>query len=263
VFPTGQIPSSVWSAPAKYLLASIPKPNTGPALFATAAEAQTLSDDKGALRLDWTHGKGTLTGYYFLDQYSLNNPYPAGTGGASVPGFNATSHGRAQLASLGHTATFGSTALNEFHLSYMRNANSVGQPWGGVGPSLTTQGFTGIVALKPSTEGIENIAFNDFTLGVDTTALVQAENIYEISDAFSRILGKHGLKAGGEVHANQIDTHPDVIFNGSFAFNGSETGLDFADFLLGVTSSYTQGQAGSFYNRNLYMSAFAQDSWRP
>jgi hypothetical protein len=98
---------------------------------------------------------------------------------------------------------------------------------------------------------------------VDTTAIVQAENIYEISDAFSRILGKHGIKVGGEIHANQINTHPDVIFNGSFAFNGSETGVDFADFLLGVTSSYTQGQAGSFYNRNLYMAAFVQDSWKP
>ncbi len=144
----------------------------------------------------------------------------------------------------------------------MRNVNAVGQPQGGVGPSLASQGFTGIVPLKPSTEGIENIAFNDFTMGVDTTALVQAENIYELSDAFSRIVGKHGIKVGGEVHANQINTHPDVIFNGSFAFNGSETGLDFADFLLGVTSSYTQGQANDFYNRNLYMAAFVQDSWK-
>ena len=135
----------------------------------------------------------------------------------------------------------------------MRNDNAVGQPKGGVGPSLASQGFTGIVPLKPSTEGVENIAFNDFTMGVDTTALVQAENIYEVSDVFSRMLGKHGLKFGGEFHANQINTHPDVIFNGSFSFNGSETGLDFADFLLGVPSSYTQGQAGSFYNRNLYM----------
>ncbi len=262
VFPDGQIPQYIWSAPAKYLLASIPKPNAGDALFETAAQAETLQDNKGAVRLDWTHGRGTLTGYYFLDGYSLDNPYPTGTGGASVPGFDATSNGLAQLASLSHTMTFGQTALNEFHLSYMRNENSVGQPKGGVGPSLADQGFTGIVPLKPSTEGIENVAFNDFTLGVDTTALVQAENIYEMSDAFSRILGKHGLKVGGEIHANQINTHPDVIFNGSFAFNGSETGVDFADFLLGVTSSYTQGQAGSFYNRNLYMAAFVQDSWK-
>lgn len=266
VFPNAVIPQTAWSAPAKFLLASIPEPNAGTGVFETAAQAETLTDNKGALRMDWTHGQGTLTAYYFLDSYSLDNPYPTGTGGASVPGFDATSQGRAQLVSLGHTATFGATGLNEVHLSYMRNANAVGQPKGGVGPSLASQGFStgsdGIIALKPSTEGIENMAFNDFTLGVDTTALVQDENIYEISDAYSRIMGKHGLKVGGEVHADQINTHPDVIFNGSFAFNGSETGLDFADFLLGAPSSYTQGQAGSFYNRNLYVAAFAQDSWK-
>lgn len=262
VFPSGSIPSSAWSAPAKSLLSSVPTPNAGSALFATAAQAETLSDNKGALRADWIHGRGTLTAYYFLDGYSLDNPYPTGTGGASVPGFSATSKGRAQLLSLGHTITFGSAALNEFHLSFMRNANHVGQPKGGVGPSLASQGFTGIVALKPSTEGIENVAFNDFTLGVDTTAIVQAENIYEIGDFFSRIVGKHGLKAGFELHSSQINTHPDTIFNGSFAFNSSETGLDFADFLLGVPSSYTQGQASSFYNRNLYLAAFAQDSFK-
>jgi Carboxypeptidase regulatory-like domain len=262
VFPDGKIPQSAWSTPAKNLLAFVPEPNVGAALFSTSAEAETLTDNKGALRVDWTHGKGTLTAYYFLDDYSLDNPYPTGTGGASVPGFNATSNGRAQLASVAHIVTFGSSTLNEAHFSFMRNANAVGQPVGGVGPSLASQGFADIIALKPSTEGVENIAFNDFTLGVDTTALVQAENIYEISDAFSRIIGRHGLKVGGEIHANQINTHPDVVFNGSFAFNGSETGLDFADFLLGVPSSYTQGQARDFYNRNLYMAAFVQDSWK-
>jgi hypothetical protein len=262
VFPGGRIPQSAWSAPARYLLASIPSPNAASGLFETSAQAQTLSDDKGAVRGDWVHGKGTLAAYYFRDQYSLDNPYPTGTGGASVPGFDATTNGSAQLVSMAHTITFGNSTLNEFHASYMRNANAVGQPKGGVGPSLLSQGFRGIVPLKPSTEGIENIAFNDFTLGVDTTALVQVENIYEVSDAFSHILGRHGLKAGAEFHISQINTHPDVIFNGSFGFNGSETGLDFADFLLGAPSSYTQGEAGNFYNRNLYFAAFVQDSWK-
>jgi hypothetical protein len=262
VFPTGQIPQSIWSAPAQYLLAYIPKPNASTGVFETADAAETLTDNKGAMRADWAMGKGTLSAYYFLDQYSLDNPYPTGTGGASVPGFDATSNGRAQLVNLEHTVTIGNTALNDAHGSYMRNANAVGQPRGGVGPSLIDQGFTNIVALKPSIEGVANVAFNDFTMGVDTTALVQNENIYEGSDAYSRIVGKHGLKVGGEIHSSQINTHPDVVFNGSFGFNGSETGVDFADLLLGVTSSYTQGEAGSFYNRNLYMAAFAQDSWK-
>lgn len=262
VFPTGQIPQSAWSAPANYLLSSIPQENAGSGLFETADAAETLQDNKAGLRADWKRGNGALSAYYFLDRYALDNPYPTGTGGASVPGFDATSNGLAQLFLLEHTQTIGSTMLNDAHVSYMRNFNSVGQPRGGVGPTLADQGFSGIVPLQPSTEGIENIAFNDFTMGVDTTALVQAENIVELSDAFSRISGRHGLKFGGEIHLSQINTHPDVVFNGSYSFNGSETGVDFADFLLGVPSSYTQGQAESFYNRNLYMAAFAQDSWK-
>ena len=231
VFPDGRIPQSLWSAPAQSLLGSIPKPNVGQALFATSAARRTIDTvSKGAVRFDWTHGSGTLTGYYFLDDYSLDNPYPTGTGGASVPGFNATSNGRAQLVNLSHAITLGNSALNELRLSFMRNSHAVGQPKGGVGPSLAA--VCGVEPHPPVTEGIENVAFNDFTFGVDTTALEQAENIYEVSNAFSRILGKHGLKLGGEMHANQINTHPDVVFNGSFNFNGSETGLDFCRFLL-------------------------------
>ena len=78
VFPDNSIPISAWSAPARQLLASIPQPNAGTDLFATATQAETLSDNKGALRMDWSHGKGTLTAYYFLDDYSLDNPYPTG-----------------------------------------------------------------------------------------------------------------------------------------------------------------------------------------
>ena len=65
-----------------------------------------------------------------------------------------------------------------------------------------------------------------------------------------------------DVHGDQINNHPDVYFNGSFAFTGSETGLDFADFLLGVDSNFTQGDAQHFYNRNLLVGVYVQDSWQ-
>ncbi len=105
-------------------------------------------DDKGGLRTDWTRQE-TLTGYYFLDQYSLDNPYPTGTGGANVPGFDATSNGRAQLVSLQHTMTFGASMLNEAHLSFMRNANAVGQPRGGVGPTLPNRDSAALCRCSP------------------------------------------------------------------------------------------------------------------
>jgi hypothetical protein len=38
--------------------------------------------------------------------------------------------------------------------------------------------------------------------------------------------------------------------------------VDFADFLLGIPSNFTQGQGQSIYERNKYAGAYLEDSWR-
>lgn len=268
VMPNALIPERAWSAPAQALLQYIPKPDQAGNLFSTSAYNQTLRDDKAALRIDATTHWASLAGYYFLDDYTLNNPYPTAQGGANVPGFNAITLGRAQLLSLGITKAFGASAVNELHFSYMRDATNAGHPVGGLGPSLVSQGFvdsTGtpaIVPLAPGIEGIENVSFNDFTFGENITGLTQVNNTFQWTDSYSRAIGKHTLKVGGELHLDQINTNPDVTFNGAFVFQGTETGVDLADFLLGIASSYNQGDSRRFYNRNRYTGLFAQDSWR-
>ena len=268
VLPNAQIPLSAWSGPAKSLLRSIPQPNQGANIFSTSAYNETLRDDKGALRTDAPTGLGALAAYYFFDDYGLDNPYPTAQGGASVPGFNAVTLGRAQMVSLGLTKIFGPTMVNEFHLSYLRNANDVGQPQGGVGPSLASQGFVdgagnpSIYALAPQIEGTENVSFNDFTLGVDTTGLKEANNTFQMSENISKVMGTHVLKLGAGFHFDQVNINPDATFNGAFSFTGAETGSDFADFLLGIPSSYAQGDSLAFYLRDKYVGMYAQDSWR-
>ncbi len=268
VFPEGTIPKSAFSTPAQHLLNYIPLPNQGASTFSTSIYAQSVRDDKGSARLDRATPFGALTGYYFLDDYTVLNPYPTGQGGATVPGFNAQNDGHAQLYALNLVSTFGANAMNGGHVSYMRNAASVGQPRDGVGTTLASQGFvtgentSGIVPLLPPMEGVENVVFNGFTLGIDVTSLFQAENIFEVADDYSRTIGAHTLSLGASFHADQINTHPTVYDNGSFSFTGSETGSDFADFLIGIDSTYTQGQGQKFYNRNHYVGLYAQDSWR-
>ncbi|MFZ0961724.1 MAG: carboxypeptidase regulatory-like domain-containing protein [Terriglobia bacterium] len=268
VLPKAQIPLTAWSGPARSLLPFIPFPNQGANTFSTSAYNQTLRDDKAAIRIDTHTGLGTLAAYYFFDDYGLNNPYPTAQGGASVPGFNAITLGRAQMASLGLTKVFGPTMVNELHLSYLRDANNVGQPQGGVGPGLASQGFVdgsgnpSIYALAPQIEGIENVSFNDFTLGVDTTGLKEANNTFQVSEDFSKVMGPHTLKLGAGFHIDQVNINPDATFNGAFSFTGAETGSDFADFLLGIPSSYAQGDSLAFYLRDKYVGMYAQDSWR-
>lgn len=269
VFPNAIIPQRAWSEPARHLLQYIPAPNIGDSTFSTASQSRILRDDKTSLRLDSNSSRwGLLSAYYFFDDYRLNNPYPTGQGGASVPGFAALDLGRSQLISLGQTLTFGASMVNEIHASYMRNANNVGQPAGGVGPSLASQGFVtgpgtpGITVLAPRIEGIENVRFDSFVIGTPITNLTQANNTFALNDKFSKVVGQHTLKAGVELSFEQVNVNPNATFNGSFLFSGSETGSDFADFLIGVASNYNQADSGPYYGRHKYVAGFVQDSWR-
>jgi Carboxypeptidase regulatory-like domain/TonB dependent receptor len=268
VFPGAMIPRSAWSAPATHLLQYIPAPNTAAGTFATSDSNETLRDDKGAYRLDYNGHWGALSAYYFLDDFTLNNPYPVAQSGASVPGFNALYLGRAQLLSLGDTKTLGTTAVNDFRFTYMRDHNDLGKPVGGLGVTLASQGFVtgagtpGIVPLNPQGEGVENIVFNAFSIGTNANELRQVNNTFQWLDNFSKVLGRHAVKFGAEFHYDQINTNPTAQFNGNFLFTGSQTGYDFADFLLGIPSQYNQSQLQPFYGRNQYWSLYAQDSWR-
>ena len=268
VFPNAIIPTRVWSGPGEQLLKYIPLPNSGDSSFATSAYNQTLTDDKGGARVDAITRFGMLSAYYFHDNYTLDNPYPVAQGGASVPGFNANSLGHAQLLSLSDTKTLGPNSVNELNLSFIRNYTILGQPVGGLGVSLVSQGFVtadgqpSIVPLAPQNEGVQNIVFNSFSIGTNTNELKQVNNTYQITDGFSRVVGAHTFKFGGEIHYDQVNANPIAQFNGNFSFVGSETGDDFADFLIGAPSQYNQSQLNFFYSRNKYVGAYAQDSWR-
>src|SRR5271155_151170 len=268
VFPGAIIPQSAWSAPASNLLKYIPAPNVGDNTFSTSSSNETLNDNKGAYRLDANSRFGLLSAYYFIDDWSQNNPYPVAQGGANVPGFNALNTGRAQLLSLGITKTLSATAVNESHFSYLRNVTDLGQPNGGVGVSLASQGFVvgpgtpGIVPLSPKTEGVESVGFNSFTIGTNTNELKQTGNTFQWLDNFSKVIGTHTIRFGGEFHYDQLAVNPTAQFNGSFLFFGSETGSDFADFLFGTPTQYNQSQLQAFYGRNKYAGLYAQDSWR-
>ena len=268
VFPNGIIPQRAWSVPAQNLLKYIPTPNLSNGRFSTSADDATLRDDKGAMRMDANTRFGVLSSYYFADDYTLSNPYPTLQGGANVPGFGALNLGRSQLLTLSDTKSFGPRTVNEFHFSFVRAANVVGTPQETVGTSLVSQGFVtasgspSIIPQRLSIVGVENVNFNNFAIGSTVTGLNQVDNTFEYRDNFSRVMGAHLLKVGGELMFSQVNAIADVQSNGTFAFHGSETGVDFADFLLGIPSFYKQGDAQGFYNRNRYGALYVEDSWR-
>ncbi len=267
VLPNATIPLSAWSGPAQKMLQYIPAPNVSGG-YATSAFNQVVRDDKGAVRIDGNTRLGLLSAYYFVDDFSLNDPYPVAQSGASVPGFSALTLGRSQLLSLGDTYTLSANAINELHLSFLRDATDLGEPLGGRGVSLASQGFVNangtdsIVALDPKGQSVENLNFNAYSTGAAANELTQINNTFQVTDSFTRVIGSHTIKFGGAFHADQVNAHPIAQYNGSFVFSGTETGVDFADFLIGVPSQYNQSQLNPFYSRNKYAGLFAQDSWK-
>ena len=261
VFPGAVIPQSAWASPAAPLIKYIPG-QTAPGYFETSAYANTLRDDKWSARIDANTRLGLVAGYYYFDNDTNYNPYS----GATVPGFGGDAAGRGQNVNLGITKNFGPSAVNEFRLNYTRFANDSGIPTQGIGVSLSSLGFVsgglGIIPQVPSQYvGVPTIYFNNFNIGIPSLAY-NYNNTYQALDNFSKVIGTHSLKFGGSWHYDWI-THKEFGEEmGQFTFNGSETGSDFADFLIGAPTSYDQGQQLPFHTRTKYYSAYAQDSWR-
>lgn len=263
VFPNAQIPSSAFSAPSKNLLKYIPNPTNPDGSFSTSAYSQRLRDDKMSGRVDADSHLGMLSAYYFFDQYTLDNPYPT----ANVPGFNALGTGRTQVVNLGDTKTFGNAAVNEFRYQFVRVKDFLNQPSGGKGVTLDSLGFasggdTGIIPLNPGLEGVPEIDFNSFAIGVPSRVLGLIENTHQWLDNYSKIVGTHTLKLGGSYHYTQLTEELNNVMNGQFQFFGWETGNDFADFLIGAPTFYVQGQAPPSNGRSRYAGLYGQDSWR-
>jgi hypothetical protein len=274
VFPNAIIPQGAFGLPATKMLQFIPSPNVENSQFSSGAQKRRTTDDKGSARIDADTTKyGNLSAYYFIDRYNLDDPYPVGFGGATVPGpsgaYGAVSNGTDEVIVLRDTKTLGASMVNEAHFSYTRLNNTLGVPKGGVGVSLADQGISsgtqGIQQGFPQYAGVETLYFNSFNVGTNPFFLAQVNNTYQVADNFSRVAGNHTLKIGGQYLWYKVKQVPDLVANGTFSFFGSgtqSTGSGFADFLLGLPDFYSQQSSPPFYESAADGGIFAQDSWR-
>jgi hypothetical protein len=259
VFPNAMIPSTVFTKPSVSVLPYIPKSNSvvnGIPTYTSAAAAEYLQDNKFGVRVDENSHFGLLTAYYFHDSYTEDIPNPV------TPSFTGKNTGLVHVANLGWTKTLGSTAVNEARLAYTRLFTVNFSSGAGLGPGvLAALGFTGIVPSQPAYAGVPGISFNNFSTGNSGAPAPIIQNTYEVMDNFSKVIGTHNIKFGGSYRFN-MSLWKNLGSNGSYSFNGNETGIDFADYLIGAPNSYSQGQGYASNGRNIYFGLFAQDSWR-
>src|SRR6266851_2459466 len=265
VFPGGTIPKSAFAAPAKGILPYIPLPDPTTGFFADSKEKLRIRDDKVGQRIDVNNQTaGNWSFYYHFDDSNNLNPLDA-----SVPGFSSVTVSRAQQFVVSNNKTLGSTAVNQFRLSFFRTATHTDEPKSSFA-NLSDLGFVtgpGTLGIIPSgppgfPETVPPIYFNGFSLGVNTLTTFQPNNTWHVSDTYSKSKGVHTFKFGGEFRYLQINERNICAPNGDFTFDGSITGTDFADFLLGAAQNYNQCSQQFLDSRTRYGGAFAQDTYK-
>ena len=270
VFPNQSIPQSAWSPVSRATLKLIPSATGfrgGTPFYSTSSEKRRVNDDKTGHRVNLTtKSTGDWAAYYHYDSATLYNPFAGG----NVPGFAGNVPTRAQQVNLSNTKSIGAAMVNEVRLNYTRAFINQTEPAPGVGvATIASFGFKtdglGLITSVPQLEGLPTLNVSGsygFSMGAPANTIKQINNNYSGSEAFSKVAGRHSLKFGGEFRKIQVNEYNASTPNGSFGFDGTETGNAFADFLLGAPSAFTQQSYSTFFTRSNYGALFAQDSFR-
>jgi hypothetical protein len=150
------------------------------------------------------------------------------------------------------------------------NCLSSGAPPSGSPAACPNPSDFGIhTGLGSKFEGVPAIAIGGTGLLIGNNPggqLPQVGNTFQFSDNYSRIIGKHSLKFGGDVRYQKFDQFLIFDINGNFSFQSGGTGVGFdnayPNYLLGLSNGYLQGSPQHELVRSKSVYLFAQDSWK-
>jgi len=239
------IPQSCWNPATSKFLAStyVPLPNQGGTtnnLVGVLSAPTTW--DQGAGRIDYVlNSSMNLWGRYsWSREDQVTN--------SLLPGNQLTTSVKTQTIALHHSWTLGGSAVNSFKASFLRlNPFQLGPLAYGsnIGAEL---GIPGLSQL-PIDFGTPSFAsagdhFVSLGQGAFGNPLQKTQNVYDYGDDWSKVKGRHTLRAGADFHREQMSLLAHNIPRGSFQVPKSATealdgsgGLSLASMLLGISNS--------------------------
>jgi outer membrane receptor protein involved in Fe transport len=236
--------------------------------------------------------------YYFNDSFDSQpfTKFQAATPNL-LPGFGNNNSTRSQQVNISHTWTLTNSSVNEFRITYFREAQPVflapqrhdlvtnscsSTVVNSSGDSICFTGHTDVESVIPYnprigiTPNLPNAAQHEgvpfisvqgaFTIGNDYEGeLPQKGNTYQFSDNLTRVMGNHTTKFGVDFRIQRF--FQTLYFNpqGDYTYSGggqNDFGSTLVNYFMGLPDSYVQGstQSEDIRSRSLYL--FAQDSWK-
>jgi hypothetical protein len=221
--------------------------------------------------------KDSLNGMYYLNSARSNSV-------SSFPTLTSTSSVRSQNMNLSEIHTLGPRTINILTVNFNRQRTSLLDPFAykqNIAGDLGIQG----IATDPLDWGLPALQFTNFGALNEAIPSLTRNQTFRVVDIFLRNVGRHNIRMGGELRRVQQNTLRDPNARGTFTFSGyttsdfnsygsngcqllngcpvSNTGFDFADFLLGLpqTTSVQFGDPSNYFRSWVY-SGFIQDDWR-
>jgi outer membrane receptor protein involved in Fe transport len=218
----------------------IPLPNTtGPsnAIFNTV---NTESVPQFDARVDYAYSDHDR---FFAHESYLHRDYTSPAPGTLyMMGSNPNATNSNHLAVVAWDHIFGPTMANQLRIGFNRYVTDDFVDSFAQNTINNTLGIpNGNLAGIPSTFGIAEFNFQNINLsptgdpGPVPNGLGRLANIFEYSDALSKVWGRHTLKFGTDIqHVQGGVANPQNDPRGCFNFNGEYTGNTLADFLVGA-----------------------------
>jgi len=268
-FPGNTIPSCMISPNATALLNAgiFPAPTSGDQFTGAATSPTNVKEE--IVRIDHNFSsKFSIFGHFIAEQVSQGYSTSQWSG-ANVPTVGDTFGNPSYSAVVHATYTINPNLLNEIAFNYNGNRINI-VPFAGAGLSSLAipAGFeSNRLFTGPNNDNrFPNIDLNGSTgtkVEISSWPWHNVADDYQIRDDISWTHGAHQFKFGGSwaLYKKTQDLFGQT--QGGFNFDGTFTGNDFADFLLGDAKNYQElavQDAGQW--NNVSWAAYIQDNWR-
>jgi hypothetical protein len=282
-----KIPSALFDSAGKGMIDLYPTSNASNSALGinfTNVPVRRLNDDEFDVRLDHNFSsKDSVFARFSYDQ--ATSFVPGGSPGFAEAGTfastqNITNHGRNVAVS--ETHVFSDRTINQFNAGFNRIFNHIlsfgdrsceAAKLGILGANLSStcpNAPAGVVTQSTKdciSCGLTSTVVGGFwSLGDRGFAPFQGgTNVFSISDSLDMIRGKHNIRVGGGIRAQQMNVATNAFQDGFFLDFGGFTGDSAADLLLGQLFGAIHDQTfnGATTGRRWKMfRPFIQDDWR-